>query len=217
MKRCPFEKHIDDYLLNRLEGGDRDAFEEHYFNCPSCFRQLEERDELITAVKTRGAWIFKPEPRAEKKSLVPTFEKVFSYFTPRQWATVAAAAAVLLVAVFGVLPRFKASPPQFVLSESEVVRGASLTLMSPVIDTETPPAYFEWKSLGQDVEYKISLYNSGLLWSATTRDNRIPVPEDVRAKMGAGQKFAWQVRAYSAQGTLIAVSSRVEFQIKTAE
>jgi len=217
MKKCPFESQIDDYLLNRLEGGDKEAFEEHYFNCQRCFRLMEERNELISAVKTRGAWIFEPEPDAEKKVLLPTFEKVFSYFTPRQWATVAAAAAVLLVAVFGVLPRFKGAPPQFVLSESEVVRGASLTLMSPVIDTAVAPAYFEWKSLGEDVEYKLSLYNSGLIWTATTRENRISIPEEIRANMTAGQKFAWQVRAYSSRGTLIAVSSRVEFQIKPAE
>jgi hypothetical protein len=217
MKKCQFETQIDDYLLNRLEGGDKDAFEEHYFNCQGCFQLMEERSELISAVKSRGAWIFKPQPAPEKRSPVPNFEKVFSYFTPRQWATVAAAAAILLVAVFGVLPQFKGSSPQFVLSDSEVVRGGSLTLMSPVIDVKSAPAFFEWKSLDQDVEYKISLYNGGLMWTAVTSENRIAVPEDVRQVMVSGQKFAWQVKAFSSRGTLIAVSSRLEFQIKPGE
>ena len=217
MKKCQFETQIDDYLFDRLEGGDKDAFEEHYFNCQNCFQLMEERNELISAVQSRGAWIFKQQPAPEKRSLVPTFEKVVSYFTPRQWVTVAAAATVLLVAVFGVLPQFKGPSPQFVLSDSEVVRGGSLTLMSPVIDVKVAPAFFEWKSLVQDVEYKISLYNSGLMWTAVTSENKIAVPEDVRQKMVSGEKFAWQVKAFSSRGTLIAVSSRLEFQIKPGE
>jgi len=217
MKKCQFESQIDDYLLDRLEVGDKDAFEEHYFNCQHCFELMEQHNDLISAVKGRGAWIFKPQPAAEKRSLVPTFDRVFSYFTPRQWATVAAAAAVLLVAVFGVLPRFKGPSPQFVLSESEVVRGGSLTLMSPIIDVKAAPAFFEWKLLGQDVEYKISLYNGGLIWTAVTGENRIDVPDDIRQKMVLGEKFAWQVKAFSSRGTLIAVSSRVEFKIKPGE
>jgi hypothetical protein len=217
MKKCQFETQVDDYLFDRLEEGDKEAFEEHYFNCPSCFQLMEERNELISAIKSRGAWIFKPQPAPDKRSLVPTFEKLASYFTPRQWATVAAAAAVLLVIVFGVLPRFKGTSPQFVLSESEVVRGGSLTLMSPIIDVRVAPAFFEWRSLGQDVEYKISLYNSGLMWTAVTKDNRIVVPEDIRQKMGSGEKFAWQVKAFSTRGTLIAVSSRLEFKINPSE
>jgi hypothetical protein len=217
MKKCQFEAQIDDYLFDRLEGAEKDAFEEHYFNCPSCFQLMEERSELISAVKSRGAWIFKPQPAPEKRSLVPTFEKVVSYFTPRQWATVAAAATVLIVFVFGVLPQFKGPSPQFILSDNEVVRGGSLTLMSPVIDVKVAPAFFEWRSLGQDVEYKISLYNGGLLWTAVTKENRMIVPEEVRQKMVSGEKFAWQVKAFSSRGTLIAVSSRLEFQIKPGE
>jgi hypothetical protein len=217
MKKCQFENQIDDYLFDRLEGGDKDAFEEHYFNCQNCFRLMEERSDLISAIKSRGAWIFKPQPAPDRRSLVPTFEKVVSYFTPRQWATVAAAAAILLVAVFGVFPQFKGPSPQFVLSDSEVVRGRSLTLMSPVIDVKVAPAYFEWKSLGQDVDYKISLYDGGLLWSAVTKENRMTVPEEVRQKMVSGGKFAWQVKAFSSRGTLMAVSSRLEFQIKPGE
>jgi hypothetical protein len=32
-----------------------------------------------------------------------------------------------------------------------------------------------------------------------------------------GQRFAWQVRAFSANGALIAVSSKVQFQIAPAD
>ncbi len=217
MKKCQFEGQIDDYLLDRLRVEEKEAFEQHYFNCQSCFKTMEERDLIIATIKNQGAWIFKEEPAPARKSLVPTFEKISTYFTPRQWATVGIAAGLLLAVVFGVLPQFRGETPQFVLSETEVVRGESLTLLSPIIDVKTAPAFFEWKSLGEDVEYKISLYDGGLIWSVTTRETRVVIPAEIRHQMLPGQKYAWQVRALSPRGTLIAVSSRVQFQIEPSE
>jgi len=216
MKKCLYADQIDDYLLNRLQGGAREQFEEHYFNCPSCFRQMEERDALISTIKSRGAWILKGEAAPEQRDWVPAWKRALSSFTVRQWATVGAAAALLLV-IFGVLPQFRDSSPQFILSETEVVRGDSLTLMSPIIDVRSVPTFFEWKSLGQEAEYKIFLYNGGLIWSAVTQDSRIAIPEDIQKKMLPGQRFAWQVRAFSARGALVAVSSKVQFQIEPDE
>jgi len=88
MKKCQFEDHIDSYLLNKLGQEDRDIFEEHYFNCPTCFPKMQERDEIISAIKARGVWIFKEEPRPAKKALVPAFEKVTPFLPPdngRRW------------------------------------------------------------------------------------------------------------------------------------
>jgi len=217
MKKCRFASQIDDYLLDRLGGGAKEQFEEHYFNCASCFREMEERDALISTIKLQGARLFREPASSKRADWVPAWKRAFSSFTPRQWATVGVAAAALLIVVFGALPRFRGSSPQFVLSETEVVRGESLTLMSPIIDVRSVPNYFEWKSLGQDVEYKISLYNGELLWTASTKENRIQVPEETRQRMQPGQRFAWQVRAFSPRGALIAVSSKVQFQIAPAE
>lgn len=203
--------------MNKLEGEERERFEEHYFNCQRCFQRMEEQDELISTIQSRGAWIFKEQAVPDRKISVPVFEKAFSFFTPRQWATAAAAAAVLLITIFGVLPQFKQTSPQFFLNENEVVRGASLSLISPIIDVKSVPAYFEWTKLGQDVEYKIYVYNTELLWMAATSDSRLSVPEDIKQRMVAGEKYSWQVKAFSSKGTLIAVSSKVQFQIKPGE
>ncbi len=99
------------------------------------------------------------------------------------------------------------------LNGEETVRGSSLTLISPVIDIGSVPAYFEWRALGTDVEYQVSIYNGKLLWKTTTRDSRLSLPDDVKAMMTTGTKYSWQVKAFSPQGTLIAVSSRVQFTI----
>ncbi|MGB7297319.1 MAG: hypothetical protein WBC70_17210, partial [Candidatus Aminicenantales bacterium] len=112
---------------------------------------------------------------------------------------------------------FQGQSPQFVLSDNEIVRGKSLTLISPVIDVKSVPSFFEWRQLGEDVEYKIFVYNSDLLWSASTKDTRIAVPEEVKQQMVAGQKYSWQVKAFSAKGALIAVSSMVQFQVSLGQ
>ena len=217
MNKCQYASQIDDYLLNRLEGSAKDAFEEHYFNCPSCFRMMEERDALISTIKARGAWIFKEKSAAGRTNWVPAWKRALTSFTPRQWATAGAAAAVILFAVFGIIPRFQDSTPQFVLSDNEIVRGESLTLISPVIDVRSIPSYFEWRKLGEDVEYKIFVYNSSLLWTASTRETRITVPEEIKQQMVAGEKYSWQVKAFSPKGALIAVSSRVQFQVSRGQ
>jgi hypothetical protein len=215
MKQCLFEDQIDDYLLNRLEGDTKQRFEEHYFNCSSCFEKLQERDGLVSAIKARGAWLFARERQPEAKGWSAALGKMTDWLTPRQWAAAAVSAAVILFAVFGALPLLRHQSPQFTLSDNEVVRGQSLSLITPLIDVKAVPAYFEWAKLANAAEYKISIYNGALLWSASTADTRITVPEDVKLKMVAGHTYAWQVKAFSANGTLVAVSSRVRFQVVT--
>ncbi len=218
MKKCQYADQVDDYLLNRLEGTAREQFEEHYFNCESCFQMMEERDVLISTIKDHGAWIFREEPAVRRPDWVPAWKRALTSFTPRQWATVGvAAAALILVAVIGVVPRFQGHAPEFILSDNEIVRGESLTLISPVIDVKSIPSYFEWRHLGEDVEYKIFIYNSRLLWSATTKEIRIVVPDEIKRQMVAGQKYSWQVKAFSPKGALIAVSSKVQFQVSAGQ
>jgi hypothetical protein len=215
MKQCLFEDQIDDYLLHRLEGQAKGRFEEHYFNCSSCFAKLQERDDLVSAIKTQGASIFARERQPEPRGWAAAVGKLAEWLTPRQWTAAAVSAALILFAVFGALPLLRQQTPQFTLSDSEVVRGRSLSLLTPLIDVKAVPTYFEWGKLANAAEYKISIYNGELLWSATTAETRIAVPEDVKLRMVAGNSYAWQVRAFSASGTLIAVSSRVRFQVVT--
>jgi hypothetical protein len=212
MKTCRYESWIDGYLLGKLSEKETGEFEKHYFECAPCFAKLAEQDEIIDVLKRdRSAFV------AEERSAIETrkaawYDRAFAFFTPRQWAF-AGAAAALLVAVLTVTPLFRNAPPEFVLNGEDTVRGSSLTLISPVIDIGSIPAFFEWRALGTDVEYQVSIYNGKLLWKTTTRDSRLSLPDDIKALMTAGQKYSWQVKAFSPQGTLIAVSSRVQFTI----
>ncbi len=214
---CKCEHLIDNYLFDRLDDEKKKKFEEHYFNCPYCFEKMVERDELISLIKQKGDVIFQDEYVVEEEKGATWFEKIASFFTPKQWALIPVYTALLLITVFILIPYFKPAPPQFFISEDRV-RGESITLISPVIDIKTVPSKFEWKDSDEDVEYKIYIYDDGeKLWAATTKDNFIVLPEKVRNRMTQGEKYSWEVKAFSFEGTLIALSSKVHFKITKGE
>jgi hypothetical protein len=124
----------------------------------------------------------------------------------------AASAAILAVIFLGVAPNLKNQSPQFFINE-DLVRGESITLISPLINIESVPGQFKWTSLGKDVEYKIYIYNHSMLWSAATNNNYISLPEEIQKGMKSGEKYSWEVKAFSPEGSLIAISSRVQFRI----
>lgn len=212
MSKCKFEDLIDGYLLNRLSEGDKEAFEEHYFNCSSCFEKLRERDVIIRTIKNNPALLEEKE-EVRTPVLSGIRRELASFLTVRQLAFAGVTALLVMIIVFSVLPRGQAPAPNFFLTDEETVRGSSITLISPVIDLSQVPSSFEWKKLGENIEYQISIFNGQLLWKATTRENRITLPDEVKARMVAGEKYSWQVKAFGPDGTLIAVSSRVQFKI----
>jgi hypothetical protein len=202
MKKCRFEDAIDGYLLNRLEGTEKDAFEEHYFNCERCFRRLRERDRLIRAVKARGPALLETRP-ARAAVRRPS------------WAWAAAAAGVVLVAATAlVLPRFQRRAPEIVLTGDGAVRGGTIECVSPRGDLAEPPAAFEWRAAGADLEFRVYLFRPDVIWTGTTRTNAIALPDEVRARLADGAPYEWQVKAFSPQGGLAALSDRVRFQVK---
>lgn len=213
MKKCKYENLIDDYLLNRISTEKRKEFEDHYFNCPGCFEKLDERNTLISVIKNKGNVIFQ-DIRVLENTRETLFERFFAFLTPKQWAIAAVSVCALLIIALGVVPNLKSPTPQFMI-DNQVVRGSSLSLISPVIDIQSVPSEFKWDDLGEGVEYKIYIYNGELLWSQTTTTNSVFLPEEVKSLMKAGEHYSWEVKAFSSEGNLIAVSSRVQFKIKS--
>lgn len=213
MKKCEFKDGIDEFLLNRLSEERKEKFDEHMFNCPSCFQEIQERDKLFSTVKTQGKKIFSEYESSEKRGRVPFYELIFSSLSHKQWALSGVAAALVMIVVFAALPRLKTNKPQFFINE-DLVRGGSISLISPVLNIHSVPSQFRWKREGTDVEYKIYIYNHVLLWSATTFDNFISIPENIKNRISLGEQYSWQVKAFSPEGTLVAVSSKVRFMVK---
>ena len=53
-KHCHYEHLIDGYLLDKLKPEDEAEFEEHYFICPHCFAQLDEKSEIVQILRKEG-------------------------------------------------------------------------------------------------------------------------------------------------------------------
>ena len=156
MRKCRYENLIDDYLFRRLSKEKREEFEEHLFNCPHCFEETKERNELILIVKDKGDSIFK-DIRIEEESKTGAREKIFGFLSPKPLISAAATAALVLIIVFGILPNVTHKTPEFIVSD-DAVRGSSITLISEAI-----PSEFKWEALGEDIEYKVFIYNDELL------------------------------------------------------
>jgi hypothetical protein len=217
MKKCNFENLIDEYLFDRLDETQKESFEEHYFSCHQCFEKLDEKNEMIAVIKAKGDEIF-TNVYAPTKIRRSWLEPVLTFLTPRQWAMAAVSAALILVVAIGVIPNLKTSAPEFFIND-DLVRGSSITLISPVIDNlEQVPSEFRWQSLGENTEYKLFIFHQEeLLWSTTTEENFVTLSENIKSLMAPGKKYSWQVKAFSPEGTLIAVSSRVHFNFVSSE
>jgi len=212
VRKCPDDEKIDSYLRRKLSEADAAQFEEHYFNCPSCFQKTSERNKLMDVIKHQGAYIFAPTAARKPEPKISFGEKIAAFLTPRQWVAAAVTAALLLVVVLGVVPRFKSQGPNFVFTGDETVRGESLAVLSPVGEVQAVPASLAWTALNSAAEYQVSLSGPETLWTKTTTETTIALPEEVKNKMKAGS-YVWQVKAYSAQGALLAASPKIEFKI----
>ena len=171
MKKCKFENLIDDYLLNRIDENQKEAFEEHYFNCSHCFSRMEEKNEMIAAIKAKGDEIFQ-DVYAPEKIRRTWLEPVLAFLTPRQWALAAVSAVLILVVAVGIIPNLKTGAPEFFVND-DLVRSSSITLISPVIENlDRVPSEFRWEDLGENTEYKLFIYHQEeLLWSTATKEN----------------------------------------------
>jgi hypothetical protein len=211
MKKCKFENLIDDYLLNRIDEREKEAFEEHYFNCSHCYSQMEEKNEMIAAIKAKGDEIFQ-NVYAPEKTKRTWLEPVLAFLTPRQWALAAVSAVLILVVAVGIIPHLKTGAPEFFVND-DLVRSSSITLISPATESlDRIPSEFRWQDLGENTEYKLFIYHQEeLLWSTTTKENFVILSENIKSQMTSDKEYSWQVKAFSPEGTLIAVSSRVQF------
>jgi len=216
MRKCRFEELIDDYMLNRLSPEGKAQFEEHIFSCPLCFKKLEEREAVFSVVKDRGRELFKDTAVAQSDNQIASFrQRLFAALSLKQWAA-AAAVAVGIVAL-SVLPSMKTSSPQFLITDGQVRGGGTVTLISPVIDIGSAPSQFKWKHAGEEIDYKLYLYHHDLLWSGETTEDFIELPVKIQNRMIIGESYSWQVKAFSQEGTLIAVSSKLQFTISNRD
>ena len=214
MRKCRYEDRIDEYLLDRMKPEEQTDFEEHYFICRSCFEKMSERNEIVQVLKKEGV-LTRPETgRAAASGFRDRLGRALAYLTPRRLAAVAVPMALVILAALLFIPRGGPVAPPLVLTGDGTVRGAAIHVVSPVADVAEAPSSLEWKTVGEDIEYQVSLAGDNPLLNASTKETRIVLPEEARARMKPGREYSWQVRAFKADGALVAESGRVKFRIR---
>jgi len=209
MRHPEFEAKIDDYLLGRLDEEDAGRFENHYFDCPECFRLTAERAALQAAVKSAGPAITSPGSAVEARR---DRSKTRFAQNPFRWA--AAGAMVLgLAAVVLFWPRPGPEPVVLTRNGSDVIRGESLTLITPLGAIPKAPGKFAWNPVAGAAEYTIVVEGVDPTWTVTTRDLFIEVSGENEARFVPGKSYAWQVKAFTTQGIRLATSVKTAFHI----
>ena len=93
-QRVASDELAEAYLLNRLSEADRDAFEEHCFECTRCFEDLRALEAVGLHLRANSTPQIAPPARW------------------RQWLAPAAIAAALVLAVLAVLWRGASNSPE---------------------------------------------------------------------------------------------------------
>lgn len=91
------DKMTERYLLNELDPGIRDEFEEHYFDCPDCAQDISAAAQFVAHTKIVLAENTEPSPARAKPATRVVSRSWFAWFRP----TFAAPVLALLLAVVG--------------------------------------------------------------------------------------------------------------------
>ena len=89
-------KLISDYLMGELLDDDAKIFEEHYFQCEVCFKELKIAEDAISLIKNEGTKIFKPEGKfeANRKLFLPGLS------APLRWGIAFSSIVILAVVLY---------------------------------------------------------------------------------------------------------------------
>jgi len=206
MARCFQEEQIDDYLLGRLGETESGRFEEHYFNCSSCFARLAEREELIGVIRSKGRDIFKAPLRPEKA------RRRFALLRPWPAAAVLVAAGALAVVLL--LPRAPETPLKFPPPADDTLRGGSIAIIAPQGELASTPAALEWEAGAAGLDYQVTLTGPGLVeWTKDATETRVPLPEEIKRALKPGAEYSWKVKAFRKTGAFTGSSKETRFRI----
>ena len=97
--KCNLENRedlISKYLMNELSEDENLKFEEHYFKCDDCFKELRAAEDALNLIKNEGSALLQKTSAVEKESAKSITDKIFTGFVNPARAGIAFAAIVLI-------------------------------------------------------------------------------------------------------------------------
>jgi len=214
MPDCKFRGKIDDYLLDRLKGKEKEKFEKHFFTCPRCSEELILRNKVFETIKEKGREIFNDVIiQTHLQPKVSLLSKFAYILRAKKWAY-AFLLLFVLVLTGSIYISYKLTHSPFLPPSEEILRGKTLSLISPQGEIQAPPSIFTWEKGDNFIQYIFSIYDEkgNLLWEAKTSKNKIKLPNRVKTLLKRGNFYFWEVKAISHQGSIITQSRRAIFK-----
>ncbi len=183
---------VSGYLAGRLDPAEAEAFEAHYFECERCWAEVTRAIELraaFTGAAAEGA-------PAQTRRRRPT--------TWWRWsAPLAAAAAVMLIAVW------QFGPEPGALPEADVLRGLTAEIEVSVA-SEAEALTAAWTPVDQATTYQVRLHaaDGTLLLEREAADTTVRVSRQELPPGTSGELF-WSVEALDALRQIVGRSSIV--------
>jgi hypothetical protein len=128
----------------------------------------------------------------------------------------AAVAAALIIGAVGLEWRHRGAPPIDVSTGAEdTLRSGGITLISPRGDITEAPAQIQWQVVAGAARYEIKLLevDHTVLWSGSTGDSRIEIPQTARSQIVPAKTLLLQVRAVDSAGRIVAESELSRFRL----
>jgi hypothetical protein len=102
---------------------------------------------------------------------------------------------------------------------SQGARGTTITVAarSPIGEVTKPPLHFFWKCSATDKTYFIRIVDpqNRTIYSQSTRDDHIAVPERIKDALAKLGSFTWQVEVRTLSGETLGKSEPVAVTIQT--
>ncbi|MEL7450120.1 MAG: hypothetical protein AAFN78_12980, partial [Pseudomonadota bacterium] len=128
-----------------------------------------------------------------------------------------AAAATLVLAILPLVgPLFTAGPALPDREESSLVRGSTVTIISPVGDLRSPPLEFRWQANEHASRYRVIVreVDDNVLWQQTVEaTDSLAVPGELAERLFAAVVYTWQVEAINDAGARVAASEPTAFRL----
>jgi hypothetical protein len=134
------------------------------------------------------------------------------------WARLAAAALVILVAGL-FLQRFFAAPPlPEPPSSGGVVRGGEVEALAPVGEVAAVPSELRWEPRTGAASYRLRLraVDDTVLWEGTAAAPPARLPAEVAGRLQRAVVYLWSVEAIGQAGARLGASEPVRFRVKPA-
>jgi len=132
---------IEDYLSGTLAESEREAFDEHCFNCDVCYGELRLHEEMIETIKRDGATVFSARIIAQRRGAKDDREsflhRIFPDHVPRPAFAFAALALFAIVSglVFKHMKQPVGSPAPMLSAKQDSLR----TTPPDIKQQPTPP------------------------------------------------------------------------------